>query len=222
MRKAEEEYYQGEAAFRAHSDEAVPNLPPRRLQVEGTAAALPPRPASSSNVTRSTPRAQAPEHYAIKQVRWFDAQYGKLRTSPVLVQSANGPCPLLALVNALILSTPESGSSGLVETLRTREQVSLELLLQSVFDELTSGTRGNVDNLPDVSELYTFLKELHTGMNVNPRFTFVPDRASREIHPAIRPTAAPGGFEETREMALYGTFNVPLVHGWLPPRDRTA
>jgi hypothetical protein len=76
--------------------------------------------------------------------------------------------------------------------------------------------------LPDVDELYKFLKTLHTGMNVNPRFTFVPDRASQEIHPAFRPKTAPGGFEETKEMRLYSTFNVPLVHGWLPPRDDPA
>lgn len=41
------------------------------------------------------------------------------------VQNADGPCPLLALVNALVLSTPADYAKILVETLRAREQVSL-------------------------------------------------------------------------------------------------
>ncbi|KAF2666137.1 hypothetical protein BT63DRAFT_50625 [Microthyrium microscopicum] len=207
MRQAEEEYHRGEAAHRASGIQ------------EEQAPATPPRPAVITSGNRSAQR-NLPEHYSIKQIRWYDARSNKLRTSPILVQNANGPCPLLALVNALVLSTPAHESSGLAETLKTREQVSLGLLIESVFDELTSGRRGDSgQEIPDVMELYDFLRALHTGMNVNPRFTFVPDRASREIHPLMRPTTAAGAFEETKEMKLYQTFNIPLVHGWLPPRD---
>jgi ubiquitin carboxyl-terminal hydrolase MINDY-1/2 len=216
LRLAEEEWHQGEANHRAqeilrsHPDQPVSPL----IDVDDS---LPRQP------LRATPRPQVPEFYSIKQVRWFDVISSKLRTSPILTQNDNGPCPLLALVNALVLSTPEHVTTGLVEVLRTREQVSLTLLLEAVLDELMSGRHGNdTQELPDVGELYDFLKTLHTGMNVNPRFTFVPDRASQEIHPAFRPKTAPGGFEETKEMRLYSTFNVPLVHGWLPPREDPA
>ncbi|KAF2206368.1 hypothetical protein CERZMDRAFT_10946, partial [Cercospora zeae-maydis SCOH1-5] len=143
------------------------------------------------------------EHYQIKHINWQDRD--KMRSSPILTQNENGPCPLLALVNALVLSTPLDMDTPLVETLRTREQVSLGLLLDAVFDELMSGRRGDTaHNLPDVSELYAFLLALHTGMNVNPRF---------------RAQSKPGSFEETREMRLYSTFNIPLIHGWIPPRE---
>jgi len=221
MRRAEEEWHQGEIERREREqEESISDYSPPTLP-DGTP--MPPPPPRPPPTTEQLPRSamrQAPEHYAIKQVRWYDAQSGKLRQSPILIQNANGPCPLLALVNALILSTPESDPSGLVETLRTREQVSLNLVLDAVFDELTSGRRGGAtQNLPDVGELYEFLKNLHTGMNVNPRFTYLPDRQSRELHPAYRPTEGPGGFEETKEMTLYSTFNVPLVHGWIPPRE---
>lgn len=148
------------------------------------------------------------EFYQIKHVNW--TENGKLRRSPVLTQNANGPCPLLALVNALVLSTPHDLDTALVETLRTREQISLGLLLDAVFDELMSGRRGDTAvQLPDVGELYSFLLALHTGMNVNPRF--------------VRPAGSPSGasksemFEETREMRLYSTFSVRLLHGWMPP-----
>ncbi|KAF1823073.1 uncharacterized protein K489DRAFT_304912, partial [Dissoconium aciculare CBS 342.82] len=151
------------------------------------------------------------EHYQIKHVSWM--QNSRLRQSPVLTQNANGPCPLLALVNALVLSTPQDLDTALVEALRTREQVSLGLLLDIVFDELMSGRRGDTAiRLPDVSELYAFLRALHTGMNVNPSFI---------IPAGVREDTA-GCFEETKEMRLYSTFNIPLIHGWLPPKHSLA
>ncbi|KAF2087523.1 hypothetical protein K490DRAFT_41249, partial [Saccharata proteae CBS 121410] len=148
--------------------------------------------------------------YSIKHIRWFDARINSLREAPILTQNENGPCPLLALVNALVLSTPAGEQTALVETLRTREQVSLGLLLNAVFDELMSERcAGAAQELPDVGELYKFLGDLHTGMNVNPQFTGEhSDKA--------------GGFEKTREMRLYSTFNVPLIHGWLPPSESRA
>jgi hypothetical protein len=50
---------------------------------------------------------QRSETYQIKQINWHDASSTiNPRRSPILIQNANGPCPLLALVNALIISTP--------------------------------------------------------------------------------------------------------------------
>lgn len=216
------------------AEEPAPQLQPRR-SMEEQPPATPPRPQIDTSVgTTSTPQVvpespdtraknQRKEHYQIKQIRWHDAYSKKLRTSPILIQNANGPCPLLALVNTLVLSTPMDVGTALIETLRTREQVSLGLLLDAVFDELMSGRRGTAaQELPDVSELYKFLLSLHTGMNVNPRFVFAPTRSSRDFHPALREYTQPGGFEDTREMKLYSTFNIPLMHGWLPSRNSPA
>lgn len=182
--------------------------------------------------TRAPP--QTSETYHIKHITWFDASWtNELRKSPILVQTANGPCPLLALVNALSLSTPPKVESGLVETLRVREQVSLGLLLDAVFDELTSGRRGDLaQELPDVSDLYAFLATLHTGMNVNPRFVApqpeplnlmdAPIDSVVETSATMSHNQLAGSFEETQEMRLYSTFSVPLVHGWLPEKDHPA
>ncbi|KXT01879.1 hypothetical protein AC578_2153 [Pseudocercospora eumusae] len=176
-------------------------------------------------------RRQRSEHYQIKHVNWLDN--GKLREAPVITQNANGPCPLLALVNALVLSTPPDLDTALIEALRTREQVSLGLLLDAVFDELMSGRRGETAHqLPDVSELYSFLLALHTGMNVNPRFVTPVQTpkgsydghpaAMNGVHPIERAQNKPGCFEETREMRLYSTFNIPLIHGWTAPKGSPA
>lgn len=160
---------------------------------------------------------QRKETYQIKQIRWHDVQKQGIRTSPILTQNLNGPCPLLALVNALVLSTPANMETALVETLRTREQVTLGLLLDAVFDELMSGRRGGAaQELPDVSELYKFLLQLHTGLNVNPMFVKDADSTDGTSAPAPSLAQNPGGFENTREMKLYRTFNIPLMHGWLP------
>ncbi|TAQ84006.1 hypothetical protein B7494_g7674 [Chlorociboria aeruginascens] len=218
--------------------ENPPELPPRTS--EEHSLAQPPRP-TISDANRSTSsavdnlnsntRKQRKETYEIKKITWYDATAIKNpRISPILVQNANGPCPLLALVNALTLSTPANVETALVETLRSREQVSLGLLLDAVFDELMSGRRGHAaQELPDVSDLYQFLVTLHTGMNVNPRFFASPPNSSNDprnsmshIHPSGREEDLPGTFEDTREMKLYSTFSVPLIHGWLPPKDSPA
>ncbi|KAK4457801.1 hypothetical protein QBC42DRAFT_278304 [Cladorrhinum samala] len=113
----------------------------------------------------------------------------------------------------------------------SREQVSLGLLLDAVFDELMSERRTRPDvPLPDVTELYNFLQGLHTGMNVNPRFVPTPEvinafkRTSlTHVHPTERDdTMIPGTFEHTKEMSLYSTFAIPLIHGWLPSQDEAV
>lgn len=192
----------------AEEDEPPPPMPPRPdADVVGSGG---PRTDSPNTAMKN----QKNQTYQIKNIRWFDDRSKELRVSPILTQNANGPCPLLALVNALSLSTPIDVEAGLVKELSTREQVSLEFLLSAVFDELMSGRRGsNAQQLPDVSDLYSFLIDLHTGMNVNPRFVADPEQP---LHGKV------GGFEQTREMRLYSTFNVPLLHGWIPEQDSEA
>ena len=156
----------------------------------------------------------------IKLIRWHDGN--GLRQTPVLMQNANGPCPLLALVNALTLSTPAEPSTALVSTLAAREQVSLNLLLDAVFEELMSGRRneGRRD-LPNVEELYNFLIALHTGMNVNPNLVPKGLRGALERGSSKMAKFAQY-FEQTREIQLYSTFAVPVIHGWLPEKNDMA
>ena len=192
--------------------EEVPPLP-SRTSIE-VPPPQPPRRQSPSNVNMS-------ETYQIKNIRWYDSKAAQNpRNSPILVQNANGPCPLVALVNALTLTTPaDQANTNLVETLGAREQVSLSFLLEAVVDELMSSRHTESDTpLPDMSELYGFLQGLHTGMNVNPRFIPAPEAVA--AYGRTSPdNSIPGTFEKTRDMELYATFKVPLIHGWLPPKD---
>jgi hypothetical protein len=210
------------------------NIPPQEESLidfgTGNASPLPtaiPEPASIPVPDRSTNRAAPIESaeellskqrnvtYQIKHINWFDAAAGPngtLRRCPILTQNANGPCPLLALVNALTLSAPESPRTVLVDTLSSREQISLGLLLDAVFEELARRTEISTKALPDVGDLYSFLITLHTGMNVNPQFVTSPNA----------PQGKPGSFDDTREMRLYSAFEIPLVHGWVPLSTSSA
>ncbi|KAL9073451.1 MAG: hypothetical protein Q9161_002872 [Pseudevernia consocians] len=204
-----------------------PPRPPKTLDSSGNAA-------STTEVHMPQDESMRPnragETYQVRLVNWYDASSPtNPRRSPIMVQNANGPCPLLALVNALVLTTRSDVTTALVETLRVREQVSLGLLLDAVIDELMSGRRRGLGGiLPDVSELYAFLVTLHTGMNVNPRF--VPSEESTinlmdapiDIPASLHESRKAGGFEDTREMRLYSTFSIPLIHGWIPPRNHPA
>jgi len=204
--------------------EGPPPQPPRPPKTHETI----PNEAADAQVQREEPvkPKRVGETYQIRHVNWYDASSPtNPRRSPIMVQNANGPCPLLALVNALVLSTPADYATALVETLRVREQVSLGLLLDAVIDELI----GRNGDLPDVSDMYAFLLALHTGMNANPQFVPLEspinlmdapndgDLSTRAYEPQ-----KPGGFEETSEMKLYSTFAIPLIHGWIPPRNHPA
>lgn len=189
-----------------------PDLPPRQHTPEAKAVPSPP-PAPPQLPARQPPPSATTttEIYQIKHITWLPPNASRspksLRHSPILLQADNGPCPLLALVNALILSTPAGVNTALLSTLKAREQVSLELLLDAVFQELMD--RGGAAGLQDISDLFAFLLTLHTGMNVNPRF-----------YPSETPESPEyAGFEPTREMELYGAFKIRLVHGWLPEPD---
>lgn len=114
---------------------------------------------------------QRAETYSIRHVNWTDAS-GNLRQSPVLVQNRNGPCPLLALVNSLVISAGKDSQPPIVKALQTREQISLGLLIEALFDELMTGVGLDVE-IPDIEALSRFLTMLHTGMNVNPLLTLV-------------------------------------------------
>ncbi|RYC65898.1 hypothetical protein CHU98_g305 [Xylaria longipes] len=203
--------------------EEAPALPPR-TSVE----VPPPQPArrqSPNNVNMS-------ETYQIKNINWHDSKAAvNPRKSPILVQNANGPCPLVALVNALTLTTPaDRTGTSLAGILGSREQVSLSFLLEVIVDELMSSRHMESNTpLPDMSELYGFLQGLHTGMNVNPCFIPAPEAVAAHNQTLLPHVNAPDGdggipgtFEKTRDMELYATFKIPLIHGWLPPRDDPA
>lgn len=192
----------------------------------------PPRPAVvTSEADLAKLREQRNETYQIKHFNWYDMRTSRMRRSSMLTQNKNGPCPLLALVNALILGATEDMQASLDEALRLREQVTLGLIVETLMDELITRASTMYDlQLPEIDELNRFLMRLRTGMNANPRFV-PPSQPTPNLMDADTPTAptahqqnTPAGtFERTEDIKLYGSFQVKLVHGWLPqPNDAAA
>lgn len=220
-------------------DDIGPPLPDRPIQradteyfepPEGPPPPKPPRPSIRTTAPSSNDlakmREQRNETYQVKHFNWFDHNSRRLRTSSMLTQNKNGPCPLLALVNALILGAKDESQASLDDALRSREQVTLGLIIETLMDELLSrGLESVGDVLPDVDELNAFLLRLRTGMNANPRFVapagpavnlMDADDSMINMPQQRRAELQRGSFESTIDMKLYGAFNVPLVHGWLP------
>ena len=206
--------------------EPRPGEPPatqERAPVDDSPVSSEDRPAPSTSPR--VPGREATEMYHIIRIKWHDHKARENpRMSPILVQNANGPCPLVALVNALILTAPaDATETPLTQSLQSREQISMDLLLQAVVEELMASPRRPSDAvLPDLTDLYNFLRGLDTGMNANPRFVPSDELPSfldgwlANVPPSERDTCVPGGFEQTKEMELYSAFSIPLIHGWLP------
>lgn len=233
-----------------------PTLPPRSSTIvkgreeEGMPPVMPPRPSleeqpwageQTYNPPPGPPSGRGDvgnEKYQIKKITWHDHSSGfNQRVGPILTQNANGPCPLLALVNALILSTPPDKTNEIAQYLANKTEVSLDDLLQAIINEHLSEencqtrARQGQGEYPDIGELHEFLKRLHTGMNVNPRF--LPEETARSpeslrssmshVHPSARSEESiPGSFEPTKELELYASFGIRLIHGWLPEPSSSA
>ncbi|KAK0587179.1 hypothetical protein LWI29_018719 [Acer saccharum] len=127
------------------------------------------------------------------------------RTTPIVLQNDNGPCPLLAICNVLLLRNNLNLSPDIGE-------VSQEKLLQLVAERLIDSNSnvnmqnkdaGYVENQQqNISDAIDLLPRLATGIDVNLKFRRIDD------------------FEFTPECAIYDLLDIPLYHGWIvDPQD---
>lgn len=169
------------------------------------ASSSPPGPAceTSSEVERleacsrpqelpQSPRTQQPEldFYCVKWIPW------KGERTPIITQSTNGPCPLLAIMNILFLQwkvklPPQKEMITSDELLTHLGNCLLSIKPQEKSESLQLNFQQNVD------DAMTVLPKLATGLDVNVRFTGVSD------------------FEYTPECSVFDLLGVPLYHGWL-------
>ncbi|KAF5797526.1 putative MINDY deubiquitinase [Helianthus annuus] len=125
------------------------------------------------------------------------------RNTPIILQNDNGPCPLLAICNVLLLRNNLNLSADVAE-------VSQEKLLSLVAERLID-SNSNVNNKDvgyienqqqNISDAIDLLPRLTTGIDVNLKFTRISD------------------FEFTRECAIFDLLDIPLYHGWIvDPQD---
>ncbi|KAJ2908738.1 hypothetical protein GGI21_002583 [Coemansia aciculifera] len=147
----------------------------------------------------SSPRGAT--EYRLKDIQWRDMQTGRLRDVKIVTQSENGPCPLLALINVLTLSTP--GFSPLNSSLSTTTDSELiELLANHLLTLSSSG--GDESDI--VGSVLSVLPTLSKGLDVDLQFSHIYD------------------FAATEASRLFRAFGVDLVHGWVvdPEEDRAV
>ncbi|KAG4993156.1 hypothetical protein GLYMA_11G027200v4 [Glycine max] len=125
------------------------------------------------------------------------------RTTPIVLQNDNGPCPLLAICNVLLLRNNLNLSPDIAE-------VSQEKLLSLVAERLIDSNSsvndkdaGYVENQQqNIADAIDLLPSLATGIDVNIKFRRIAD------------------FEFTRECAIFDLLDIPLYHGWIvDPQD---
>uniref|UniRef100_G1SMB6 Ubiquitin carboxyl-terminal hydrolase n=1 Tax=Oryctolagus cuniculus TaxID=9986 RepID=G1SMB6_RABIT len=138
------------------------------------------------------PRARRPEldFYCVKWIPW------KGERTPIITQSTNGPCPLLAIMNILFLQWKVKLPPQ--KEVITSEELMAHLgncLLSIKPQEKSEGLQLNFQQ--NVDDAMTVLPRLATGLDVNVRFTGVSD------------------FEYTPECSVFDLLGIPLYHGWL-------
>lgn len=125
------------------------------------------------------------------------------RSTPIILQNDNGPCPLLAICNVLLLRNSLSLSIDASE-------VSLQKLLSLVAEKLIdSNTHVQdkddeyvINQQQNIADAIDLLPRLATGIDVNVQFRKIND------------------FEFTRECAIFDLLDIGLYHGWIvDPQD---
>ncbi|XP_065713828.1 ubiquitin carboxyl-terminal hydrolase MINDY-1 isoform X2 [Patagioenas fasciata] len=178
------EHPQDDAPEPQSAEDGVSPAGPRAATGGVTAPAEPPP-------ARPPARDAEEDFYCVKWIEW------KGERTPVITQSANGPCPLLALMNVLLLRWK-------VKLPPQKEVITAEELMAHLGDcilstppprEPAEGLQLNFQQ--NINDSMTVLPKLSTGLDVNVRFTGVSD------------------FEYTPECIVFDLLSVPLYHGWL-------
>ncbi|KAM9415372.1 ubiquitin carboxyl-terminal hydrolase MINDY-1-like isoform 2-T9 [Salvelinus alpinus] len=131
-----------------------------------------------------------PAYYFVKWITW------KEKKTPIITQSENGPCPLLAIMNTLFLRW-KAKLPAQTEVITTEDLMAHlgECVLSIKPREKAEGMELNFQQ--NMSDAMAVLPKLSTGLDVNVRFTGVSD------------------FEYTPECIAFDLLDIPLYHGWL-------
>ncbi|KAM4596470.1 ubiquitin carboxyl-terminal hydrolase MINDY-2 [Fundulus diaphanus] len=135
-------------------------------------------------------RAAGQSIYHIKWIKWRE------ENTPIITQNENGPCPLLAIMNVLLLAW-KIKMPPMMEII-TAEQLMEYLgdyILETKPKEISEVQRLNYEQ--NMSDAMAVLHKLQTGLDVNVKFTGV------------------RVFEYTPECIVFDLLDIPLYHGWL-------
>ncbi|GKY98192.1 hypothetical protein MPSEU_000777000 [Mayamaea pseudoterrestris] len=131
--------------------------------------------------------------YRLKRIR-----YQNNSNCHILLQNENGPCPLLAAANGLLLrGTLEFPAHCLQHGVASLEDVTNMLANQALAIEDESTTIKSNDKTFHIDELMKWIPQFQNGMDVNLGFTKV------------------DAYEYSAQLTAWDMFRIQLVHGWL-------
>ncbi|KAL7456517.1 hypothetical protein ACHAWC_008016 [Mediolabrus comicus] len=143
--------------------------------------------------------------YQIKSIRYQN------NSRKILLQNINGPCPLLATANALLLRgvitlSSECIRNGVCSTDDVVTMLANRALLRYNTSDNNSSNKKDSPNKSNheyhLNEVLSILPSLQHGMDVNPKFT------SDLLH-------SNNCVEYTKNLSAFDILGVTLVHGWL-------
>lgn len=156
-------------------------------------------PTQSASGINGSPPLNLSQEYHLKWIKWKGTN--KL---PIVTQNSNGPCPLLAIMNVLLLRKNIS-FPPMIEIITAEQLMSYlcDFILSNVPTNLPEGVK--LDYEQNFQDAMSNLPRLCTGLDVNVRFTGITD------------------FEYTSECIIFDLLRIPLYHGWLvDPSDKDA
>ncbi|TGZ54793.1 hypothetical protein CRM22_010547 [Opisthorchis felineus] len=154
----------------------------------------PPAASASEQIkTPTRPSAFSSPNDFIYHIKWISFQ-GTSR--PIITQNENGPCPIIAIGNVLLLRGTMSLPIG-TEVLTGQRLVNLlsDILLSHPVTDLDDGQLLNYETT--VADAFNLFPSLQTGLDINVRFTGV------------------SAFEFTPALSVFDLFRITLYHGWL-------
>ncbi|KAK3434458.1 hypothetical protein EUGRSUZ_D01936 [Eucalyptus grandis] len=128
------------------------------------------------------------------------------RRTPIILQDVNGPCPLIAICNALLLRNilkldPSTAEVSQDELVRLVTQQLLDSN-SNIKNKDAAYVKNQQQNIVDAIDRLPYLK---TGIDVNIKFSSIKS------------------FEFTRECAIFDLLDISLYHGWIvDPQDRNT
>ena len=123
-----------------------------------------------------------------------------LKEQPIILQSVNGPCPLIAIVNCLLLQQRVELS---VDSECITASSLCSLLGNYLLDRAHKCQQDKVHSEQYILDCMERFVQIQTGIDVNVRFNSVE------------------GFEYTPELSLFDLAQVRLLHGWVAdPQDK--
>ncbi|CAI9722795.1 ubiquitin carboxyl-terminal hydrolase MINDY-1-like [Octopus vulgaris] len=130
---------------------------------------------------------------SIYHIKWIHFQSQKV---PIITQNENGPCPLLAIMNVLLLQgrVTLDSTSELITSEQLMDHLG-ECILQNVPKTASEADRLNYQQ--NMQDGMAVVHKLQTGLDVNVGFKGVQD------------------FEITPEYIIFDLLGISLYHGWL-------